>query len=328
MSRSIKVYIFLFVLSLVFAYYASLTKEDQNKGVEFFNLGKNKIVSLVLESNSKELRIEKANLNQSNKSKKVLFQSSNQSSFMVFYKDKTIKDDKTESQTQVSDSITMRGGYAVNRYLDNYTPLYAVRIIESQDLSSFGLSESSDKIVIKTSDQTKTLWVGDLRHNSYHRYYYDIDSKRIFLGADELYTSLINADTKLISYDLSDIKGEDISSLEFIDISKGSEPKKIYKVLTNNHSLAWAASKTDQGDPKLSRFVQFIMEIPVSGTVDLKLDSKLIYEIRLIQDDKVVEIIKIAKDNDMFYGQSNYTGSWVSLDTRSVEFLTDIVADI
>ncbi len=325
MSKSIKVYILIFVLSLAYAYYVSDTGSDHGKTIEFFNLGTNKIESLNLEGPFLKVEIFKKDIAQSSKLKKMLSQFKNKSTFMVLYQSKFQSKDKKVSDT---DPLIFRGSIAVNKYLDLYCPLYISKIIETEDLASFGFSEDKDKIVIKTNESTKTLWVGEQRHDSSYRYYYDPDAKSMFLASDELYSSLISVKSKLISYELTDIKEEDISSFEFTDLSRGEEPKKLYKVLTMNQSMGWSNSQTGQEDPKLSRFVQFIVSIPVISNTDQDFSDKTIYEVKLISNESVIEIIKIAKDNDEFYGVSNYSGSWVKLDKRSLGFLSDMLADI
>ncbi len=325
MSKSIKVYIVIFVLSLAYAYYVSGTSFDKDKSIELFNLGTNKIESVTLEGPFLKVQIFKKDLNQSSKQKKLLSQSKNQSTFMVLFQSKTQSKDKKAQDTE---PVVLRGSVAANKYLDSYCPLHVSKIIETEDLASFGFSEDKDKIVIKTDESTKLLWVGDQRHDSVYRYYYDPDTKKMFLASDELYSYLVVARSKLVSYELTDVKEEDISSFEFTDLSRGVDPKKLYKVLTQKQSMGWSSSQTGQEDPKLSRFVQFIMSIPVIATVEQDFSDKITYEIKLISDESVIETIKIAKDNDEFYGFTNYSGSWVKLDKRSMGFLSDMLADI
>ena len=325
MNKSMKVYILIFVLSLGFAYYASMDVEGKDKSIEWFNLGTNKIESLTLESSSKELKIYKKDIPLSVKARKVLKNSRNTSSFEVSYLDKTKMDDKGKQNTE---PLVLRGSYAVNKYLDSYCPLRISRVIESDDLASFGLSENSDKIIIQTSQLTKTLWVGEERHDSYFRYYYDTEAKKMFLAGTELYGSLQKANQELLQYSLTDITEADFSTLEFRDVARGSESKTIYKVLTEKQSMGWSTSKNSQEDPKLSRFVQFLMGIPVVNTASEGIEPELAYEIHLIQDGSTVEVIKIAKIKEEFFGQSNFSGGWVKLDDRSVGFLTDIAAEI
>ena len=325
MNKTMKIYIVLFVFSLVFAYYASSSNKEQGKNIQLFNLGTNEIESVSLESVSKEVKIYKQDAHQSDKSKKVLNKFKNTSALMVSYLDKSPASNKKQTKLE---ALILRGSYAAHEYLDSYCPLYIDRIIETDNLASFGLTQESDKIIVKTSKLTKTLWVGDLRHDSYYRYYYDTDTKKMFLGADELYTTLVNANSKLISYELSDIKEEDISSLTFEDISKKAEPKTMYKVLTQSKSMGWASSKTTEADPKLSRFVQFIMRIPTTSRAPEGINPEVICEIALIKDDQIIETIKISKYMDEFLGKSNYTTEWVKLDKRSMDFFKDIIADI
>ena len=325
MNRSMKIYTLIFILSLGFAYYASTGEENKGKSIEWFNLGTNKIESLTLESSSKEVKIYKKDIPLSDKARKALKSSRNASSFEVSYLDKTKKDAKGEVNQE---PIVLRGNYAVSGYLDNYCPLRISRVINSDDLESFGLSENSDKIIIQAGDLTKTLWVGEERHDSYFRYYYDTETKKMFLAGTELYGSLQRANQEFVQYSLTDVTEADFSTLEFSDLLRKTEPKTIYKVLTEKQSMGWSASKNSQEDPKLSRFVQFLMGIPVVKSVSESIEPELNYEIHLIQDGRTIEVIKIAKIKEEFFGQSNFSGGWLKLDERSVGFLTDLVTEI
>ena len=120
MSKSIKVYIIIFVLSLAYAYYVSGTSFDKDKSIELFNLGTNKIESVTLEGPFLKVQIFKKDLNQSSKQKKLLSQSKNQSTFMVLFQSKTQSKDKKAQDTE---PVVLRGSVAANKYLDSYCPL-------------------------------------------------------------------------------------------------------------------------------------------------------------------------------------------------------------